>query len=158
MGAPDGANLPGILLWQASKLWQRTLNNQLGEIGLSSTSGAVLASVLYHDEQGQLATQASIAQATKIDVMTASRILRALESKELIVRRASPSDTRANISSITLKGRQTAHEAIKRIALCATSFFEHIANDHQHRFVADLQELIAANDSAAAHRENTPIT
>jgi DNA-binding MarR family transcriptional regulator len=147
IGAPSSGHIPGILLWQASKLWQYTLNNALSPLGLSGTSAAVLANVLYFDQEGEQATQVGVAAAVKIDVMTASRIIRALEKKELLIRHTNPKDSRAYSTQLTELGRQTAKEAIHKIMAAHEVFFVSLeANGQRKEFVEILDELVRIND------------
>ncbi len=149
IGAPHGGHIPGILLWQASKLWQRSLNDALSALGLSGTSAAVLANILYFEQEGEQATQAGIAAAVKVDVMTVSRIIRALENKGLLVRHTNPKDSRAYTTELTDRGRQTAKEAIQKIMGAHKVFFRLLYMDGQHEgFVQMLDDLIRLNDVA----------
>ncbi len=119
----EARNLPGVLLWHASKLWQQCLNETLANLGLSSTNGAILCYVLYFHMRREPATQTTLAHATGVDLMTTSTALRTLERKGYVTRRQDPTDKRAYAVTLTTQGKNTAHQAQGLIAEAYQSFF-----------------------------------
>ena len=137
--------IPGFLLWQVSKLWQRHLTLALQDLDLPSTQAVILANVLRFTAEGRTVTQAMLSQATKVDRMTASQSIRSLELKRYVTRKTSPDDKRANRVTLTIAGRRVALKAIKRFAATHEAFFEPLA-DETEAVVGYLQQLIRANE------------
>lgn len=143
----EAETIPGFLLWQVSKLWQRHLSLDLQDLNLPSTQAVLLANILRFSEEGLPVSQAMLARATKVDRMTASQSLRSLELKRYISRKSSPGDKRANRVSLTAEGRRVALKAIKRFEATHRAFFEPLANETEP-VVGYLQRLIQANELA----------
>jgi DNA-binding MarR family transcriptional regulator len=143
----DAEAIPGFLLWQVSKLWQRHLTIALQDLKLASTQAVILANVLRFTEEGRLVTQADLAEVAKVDRMTASQSLQSLEAKGFVTRKTSPGDRRANRVLLTTKGRRVALEAVKRFAVTHSAFFAPLAGDTD-AVVSYLQQLIHANEFA----------
>ncbi len=139
--------IPGFLLWQVSKLWQRHLTLALQDLKLPSTQAVILANVIRFSEEGRSATQAMLSEAAKVDRMTASQSLRSLELKGYVTREASPGDKRANRVALTTEGRRVALETVKRLADTHRKFFEPLA-DETEAVVGYLQRLVQANKLA----------
>jgi DNA-binding MarR family transcriptional regulator len=143
----EAETIPGFLLWQVSKLWQRHLTLALQDLKLPSTQAVILANVLRFSEEGLPVTQTMLARATKVDRMTASQSLHSLELKRYITRKSSPGDKRANRVSLTAEGRRVALKAIKRFEATHRAFFEPLANETEP-VVGYMQRLIQANELA----------
>ena len=136
--------VPGFLLWQVSKLWQRHLTLALQDLKLPSTQAVILANVLRFSEEGRPATQAMLSEAAKVDRMTASQSLRSLELKGYVTREASPGDKRANRVALTTEGHRVALRTIKRLAATHAKFFKPLAGQTE-AVVGYLQLLVEAN-------------
>jgi len=143
----EAESIPGFLLWQVSKLWQRHLTIALQDLKLPSTQAVILANVLRFAEEGRPVTQADLADVAKVDRMTASQSLQSLELKGYITRKTSPGDRRTNRVLLTRKGRRIALEAIKRFAATHNAFFSPLAGETD-AIVSYLQQLIHANELA----------
>lgn len=137
--------IAGFLLWQVSKLWQQRLTLSLQDLGLPPTQAVILANVLRFSEEGGEVTQSSLSKATKVDRMTASQSLRALEAKRLISRQSSKKDSRTNQIRLTDRGRETAFETVARLAAAHEAFFRPLKGD-KGEMVSYLQRLVRAND------------
>lgn len=137
--------IAGFLLWQVSKLWQQRLALALQDLDLPPTQAVLLANVLRFTEEGGEVTQSLLSKATKVDRMTASQALRALEAKRLITRRPSKKDARTHQIRLTRHGRDVAFEAIARLATAHESFFMPLKSERR-QIVAYLQKLIRGND------------
>jgi DNA-binding MarR family transcriptional regulator len=141
----EAENIAGFLLWQVSKLWQRHLTIALQDLKLPSTQAVILSNILRFAEEGEKVTQMRLSKAAKIDRMTTSQALRALERKGLITRVVPPSNLRAYHVQLTARGRKVAFEAIQRFATIHESFFRPLRREDA-QFVEYLQKLIRAND------------
>ncbi|HEY8814352.1 MAG TPA: MarR family winged helix-turn-helix transcriptional regulator [Candidatus Dormibacteraeota bacterium] len=143
----EAESIPGFLLWQVSKLWQRHLTIALQDLKLPSTQAVILANVLRFAEEGRPVTQADLADVAKVDRMTASQSLQSLELKGYIIRKTAPGDRRTNRVLLSNKGRRIALEAIKRLAATHNAFFSPLAGETD-AIVNYLQQLIHANELA----------
>lgn len=139
--------IAGFLLWQVSKLWQHHLTLALRDLNLPSTQAVILANVLRFSEEGLPVTQALLSKATKVDRMTTSQTVRALERKRLITRRNSNEDLRTSEVQLTPRGRAKAFAAIARLAAAHQMFFKPLRRE-KRRVVSYLQKLIRANEVA----------
>lgn len=141
----EAETIAGFLLWQVSKLWHQRLGLSLQDLGLPPTQAVILANVLRLTEEGAELTQSSLSKATKVDRMTASQTLRALEEKRLITRRSSKSDARTSQVRLTDLGRDIAFDTIVRLAKAHEAFFRTLKGDTA-TMVGYLQRLVEAND------------
>lgn len=141
-----GENVPGFLLWQVSKLWQRHLNANLKDLKLSSTQAVILGNVVRSTQQGHVVTQIMLSHITKIDRVTTSTAIRSLERKALIHRSVPSDNKRAYIVSPTEKGQQVAMDVLQRFIQAHMTFFHALEQDIGG-FAANLQTLKQANDT-----------
>lgn len=139
--------IAGFLLWQVSKLWQHQLTLALQDLNLPSTQAVILANVLRLSEEGFPVTQVLLSKATKVDRMTTSQTVRALERKRLITRRSSKKDLRTSEVHLTARGRTKAFAAIARLAAAHQRFFKSLGRE-KRQIVSYLQKLIRANEEA----------
>lgn len=140
----EADSIAGFLLWQVSKLWQQRLALSLQDLELPPTQAVILANVLRLGEEGAEVTQSLLSKATKVDRMTASQTLRALEKKRLIIRQSSNKDSRTHRIRLTEQGRQIAFETVARLAAAHQAFFRALRGDRR-KMVSYLQRLIRAN-------------
>lgn len=137
--------IPGFLLWQVSKLWQRKLNAALKDLDLSSTQAVILGNIVRMTGQKRTVTQISLSEITKVDPMTTSQSIRTLEKKKLIKRIVSEKDKRAFSIQPTTQGVQVTLEALQRIAQAHEEFFRPLDNE-MNLFSYELQKLILPNN------------
>jgi DNA-binding MarR family transcriptional regulator len=95
---------PGYLLAQATAHWQRSLAQVLQPMNLSPSQFLLLAAVQRLGSGTEPVTQAAVAQHTRTDKMTTSKIVRALEEKGLLQRPANEQDARARSLTLTPAG------------------------------------------------------
>ncbi|MBN8219425.1 MAG: MarR family transcriptional regulator [Spirochaetes bacterium] len=114
---------PGFLLWQATSLWQREIRRALVAFDLTHSQFVLIASIHWLTLGGNEVTQATLSQHSKIDPMTVSQVLRALQVRKLVRRRAHSSDTRAKAVELTEAGRGVVHEAVKAVEKFDMEFF-----------------------------------
>jgi len=137
--------IPGYLLWQVSKLWQRQLNAALVDLNLSSTQAVILINVPRLNNEQKTVTQMLLSEVTKVDRMTVSQAIRTLERKGLINRVAAPTNRRAYHVKLTETGSNVAAQAIQRIIGAHEAFFKPLAGNTE-TYVALTQQLIKANN------------
>lgn len=140
----EAEKIPGYLLWQVSKLWQRRLNVALADLKLSSTQAVILINVPRLGQEQKTVTQMLLAEVTKVDRMTVSQSIRTLERKELIQRVTVPSNKRAYHIELTEIGNGIALQAIKIITAAHQTFFQPLASDAE-LYVELTQRLLKAN-------------
>jgi DNA-binding MarR family transcriptional regulator len=141
----EAETIPGFLLWQVSKLWQRHLTLALQDLQLASTQAVILANALRFSEEGRQVTHAMVSDAAKVDRMTTSQSLRSLQQKGYVTRVAAPGDKRAYLITLTPKGREVALAAIERLAATHRAFFKPL-EDQTAEVVGYMQKLIHANE------------
>jgi DNA-binding MarR family transcriptional regulator len=137
--------IPGYLLWQVSKLWQRHLNAALKGLGLSSTQAVILINVPRLNQEKRTVTQMLLAEVTKIDRMTLSQSIRTLERNGLIMRVTATSNKRAYHVELTPTGGKVAMQAMQRIISAHQTFFGPIA-EQTDEYVNLTHTLIQANN------------
>src|SRR6185369_10633610 len=101
----------------------RRVAEALRPLDLTQVQYALLASLLWLSRKGEEVTQARLAAHAKLDVMMTSQVLRALEARGLLERRAHPTDTRAKALRLTAAGRALAARAVPVVEGADTAFF-----------------------------------
>ncbi|MGH2582877.1 MAG: MarR family winged helix-turn-helix transcriptional regulator [Anaerolineales bacterium] len=144
----NAEKIPGFLLWQVSKLWQRHLNAALSDLGISGTQAVILGNIVRLIGQGNEATQILLSEITKIDPMTTSQSIRALERKRLVKRVISTEDKRAFTISPTPKGIRVTEAALDRFIQSHLSFFKPV-EENLDVLTAVLLKLVRAAGSDA---------
>jgi DNA-binding MarR family transcriptional regulator len=137
----NAERIPGFLLWQVSKLWQRYLNEALEDLNISSTQAVILGNIVRWVRMDKDVTQIMLSEQTKIDPMTTSQAIRTLEKKELIIREPSKEDKRAYHVQPTPKGIEVMDQALQRFVRAHEAFFEPLKGDLE-AFAAQLRQLI----------------
>ncbi|HLD93307.1 MAG TPA: MarR family transcriptional regulator [Anaerolineales bacterium] len=141
----NAERIPGFLLWQVSKLWQRHLNAALRDLKLSSTQAIILGNIVRMIGQKKQVTQISLSEITKVDPMTTSQAIRTLEKKKLINRVVAKGDKRAFSILPTQQGVRVMMEALQRIAQAHEEFFRPLDKEI-NLFSYELQKLIQPNN------------
>lgn len=141
----EAQQLPGPLLWHASKLWQHKLNLALKPLRLSSTNAVILSNLLHLTLEKKAANQVVLARLSGVDPMTTSTAIRALERKGYIDRVTDRTDKRAMQLQLTSLGEQAAHKALEVIAHTHVQFFSPLEQDERQAFIASLQKIITSN-------------
>ena len=134
----------GFLLWQTGNLWQRKMAKVLRPTNLTLVQFALLAGTAWLERGSQSITQASLARHEKTDVMMTSQVLRNLESRGLIRRRPSESDTRANTVALTEEGAARLAKAIELVQKVELQFFRPVEKKRQDLLNA-LESLVEVN-------------
>jgi MarR family transcriptional regulator, transcriptional regulator for hemolysin len=141
----DADASPGFLLWKLTALWQRKLGDVLGRLAITQTQYAILASLRWFEEQREPPTQAHLVDHAKIDKMTLSKAIRKLEDAGLLVREASPEDSRAMHVRFTAKGRKLVQQAIVAIENADDEFFSALGPRQLTDYKALTKQLIVGN-------------
>ncbi len=136
---PEGSS--GFLLWQVTNLWQRELKKALKKYHLTHSQFVLLASTLWLSQQDTPITQVLLSSHTKIDPMTTSTVLRALQTRGLIERKNHETDTRAKIIGLTSDGQTIAKHAVNLIEKFDDIFFRPLGHETR-RFNSMLNSLL----------------
>ena len=135
----DANDSSGFLLWQVTALWQRQVSRALRPHDLTQVQFAILASLLWLTRREADVTQARLAAHARLDVTMTSQVLRTLEARRLLDRRAHPSDTRAKVLRLTAAGPALALQAVPDVEAADAAFFAALgagARDFNRRLLA----------------------
>lgn len=94
---------PGLLVTTAALRWQKAVTEALGSLELTYVQYLLLHGVAALQGDNPV-SQVEVASYCGTDVMLASKHLRALEQKGLVLRRRHPTDTRARALELTPHG------------------------------------------------------
>ncbi len=136
-------SIPGFLMWRATNAWQRAQRSALEAFGLTHVQFALLATLAGDDAKKGL-SQAEISARSGVDPMTTSQVVRILESRDLVIRTASPDDKRAQRVTLSSNGRSTVRKAQPKVEKADAAFFAR-AGKNATALTSALQAL-ASND------------
>ena len=135
----------GYMFWLTSNLWQRKMVKALKSTGLTLVQLVLLAGVAWLEKEAEEITQVRLARQAKTDVMMTSQVLRKLESKGLVSKRPSESDTRSNVIMLTEKGAEKVAKSLEIAENVDSDFFRSLRGNH-NEFLLELGALTKAND------------
>ncbi len=134
----------GFLLWQVTSLWQQKIKRVLNDkYQLNHSQFVIMTSIHWLTLHNDEVTQVSLAQHTKMETMNVSQILKSLQSKNYIIRREHPTDTRAKIVFLSSTGEQLIKQAIVDVDIVDKNFFKKLGKIDT--FNHSLSKLIQAN-------------
>jgi DNA-binding MarR family transcriptional regulator len=136
----DPSESLGFLLWRISNTWQREQRAALQPLGLTHTQFVILAVGTWFGDEEPL-TQMKLSQLTGSDPMTISQVIQTLLKNDLCERVAHPTDSRAKIISVTMKGRKLASEAITIVEEVDRKFFESL-RENQSTLISLFKSLL----------------
>lgn len=136
-------NSVGFSFIRVYNIWHRRIKTALSEIGLTHPQFVVIASLGYLSQFNQEVTQVVIAEASDIDVMTVSTIIKNLEKKELVERMPSLRDSRAKTVQLTENGINVMQSAMEIVEEIDETFFGQLEDekDDFNRLLLRLSEL-----------------
>jgi len=141
---------PSHLLHRAVQQALDIYAEEFGAGAVTQRQYAVLAAVAEHDG----ATQTDLVRLTGIDRSTMAEMAARLISKDLLQRRRSPSDARANAVSLTEAGRAVLEEARPKMAAADARLLKLISGGSRRQaFVGLLRDLIDGAETAERKRE-----
>ncbi|WP_379092550.1 MarR family winged helix-turn-helix transcriptional regulator [Pedobacter sp. UC225_65] len=135
---------PGYLLGQLTMLWQRKLKRVLDPLDLTHTQFALLCALAWLSRESDNVTQVDIANQGNADRMMVSKVLRTLEEKKFITRKAHQTDTRAKTISLTEAGETVLQKAIISVETADLDFFAMLHKDLPN-FNSNMASLIEMN-------------
>lgn len=135
----------GFLLWQISSIWQLKQKKALeANYDITHTQYVLLASIYWLTLHNEEVTQISLSLHTKIEPMTISQVLKALQKKGYIFRQPHSKDTRAKAVYLTEDGKNLMKKAVITIEDIDTRFFE-VLGKNVRKFNIQIQKLIKDN-------------
>lgn len=102
---------PGFWLYHAALTWRAELDARLRPLGLSPTQFIVLAAAGWLEHVNKPPTQQEVAEQAGTDRMMTSKLMRTLEERGLVSRRAHETDARAVRVALTAAGRALVGQA-----------------------------------------------
>jgi Transcriptional regulators len=134
----------GFLLWQVTSLWQQKIKKVLNDkYQLNHSQFVIMTSIHWLTLHNDEVTQVSLAQHTKMESMNVSQILKSLQSKNYIIRKEHPTDTRAKIVFLSSTGEQLIRQAIVDVDIVDKNFFKKLGKIET--FNHSLLKLIQTN-------------
>lgn len=148
-------NLPdeqiGYLFSQTYLLKQKIFNSALKELNITYIQFVILATAfVLQDEQGWI-TQQTIASQRRLDKVTVSNTVKTLVQKGLIRRSHHPTDHRAFIIKLTLRGREVAARGKEIAQTTDETFFSNIDSDNLRTI---LKKLLSENSKFFRNTES----
>lgn len=134
----------GFLLWQVVSLWQRGISRVLAPLGLSHSQFVLLAGLTWLRLHRETVSQREVAEHVTMDVMTASTVLRRLETMGYVQRRTHAADSRARDLVITAKGKAMAEKAVRAVEKFDAAFFTPLGGARP-AFAQGMLKLIGSN-------------
>jgi MarR family transcriptional regulator, organic hydroperoxide resistance regulator len=144
---PAGLALPsmGYLVWHLTLRWQAQLADELEPLGVKPAEYAVLAHLYALSSSGVRPNQRQLADASSLEPMYVSKLVRALEGARLVTRTPHPADPRAIQLSLTRRGVGVVTKA-RRIAIRLDqqrlAVFGGTASEQSVQLKASLQVLL----------------
>jgi MarR family transcriptional regulator, organic hydroperoxide resistance regulator len=105
---PTGPVSPttGYLIWHVAMNWRVATDRALSPLGLTNAQYAVLASLHGMSRAGARPSQRELGEASGLEPMYVSKLVRSLESAGLLRRDRDPADPRAFRVALTVRGTQ----------------------------------------------------
>ena len=124
---------PGFWLHRAALDWLADLDLRLTQVGLTHAQFIVLAATSWVVGDGPGVSQQDIANFSKSDRATTSRVLRELETRRLVERVSNPASKRSVIVCMSSHGRELVKRATALARETDREFFAAIADVKQLR-------------------------
>lgn len=112
---PSAWDRPGFLLWHATLRWQREVAAALRPLGLTHAQFMLLACALYLTINDGAPSQREIADHAGTEAVMTSQVLRTLEERGWVIRRADAVDARVRRIVITAEGRRQAARGLQAL-------------------------------------------
>jgi DNA-binding MarR family transcriptional regulator len=128
----------GFLIWQVTHLLKRNLTNKLAVLGITHMQFQILAGTAWLTRDDNILTQIELAEFIKIDPMMVSQVIKLLEKKKLMKRRAHPQDSRAKAILLTTEGYELLENAIEVVNEVNENNFSAIDEKKLHKILLKL--------------------
>lgn len=124
----------GFLLWRVAHRHQREVDRVLAPLDLTHLQFVLLVQTAWLGRHGDPVTQPGLAHYGNIHPMQLSNVLKALQTKDLVVRGRCPSDSRAKRVTLTAAAVDLLGVALPKVTALQAHFF-----GDDPAFGADLQ-------------------
>ena len=142
---------PGHLLRRANQFANDLYTNETDSSGLTQRQFAVLFAV----DQREGASQTELVQATGIDRSTLADMIVRMQSKDLLARKRTDADQRANSVRITPVGRRAMRAALPAVLRSEAGILEVLPQRMRNEFIKALTLIAkAATDAQLATDES----
>jgi MarR family transcriptional regulator, organic hydroperoxide resistance regulator len=118
----EAGDSTGLLLWRITNAWQAAQRAALVPFDLTHVQFVLLASLTWMATDNPV-TQRELADHAGTDPMMTSQVLRTVEAKGLVERRAHPTDSRARALLVTERGASLANAANRAVEGVDRSYF-----------------------------------
>jgi DNA-binding MarR family transcriptional regulator len=138
----------GYLVWMLSTRWRAIFDRALAPLGLTQAQYAVLAPLYGMSRGGAQPSQRELADATGLDTVYVSKLVRILERAGLLARATHETDPRAVQLTLTASGTATAEQAIEVVYELRDKLTQPLggnAGDRTAQLAAMLVELLDVN-------------
>ncbi len=132
----------GYRLWMLRHAWTRRLEAVLQATDLTHMQFFLLHATEHVVRLGEVPSQSRLAETIHIDRMTASKVLRNLEAKGLLVRAVHPDDPRANSVALTETGAALLRRATLLVRAEQDRFFGRLGETRKAEFSTMLDDLL----------------
>lgn len=132
----------GYLIWHLSLRWRAATDRALAPLGLTSSQYAVLATLAHMTGGGDRPSQRELADASGLETMHVSKLVRGLERAGLVARTANPADPRAVLLAVTDSGVATVEAAREAVTHLEEANLAPVGGSHDPRGVELRETLI----------------
>lgn len=105
----------GFLVWRLATEWRAAMDRVLEPAGLTQAQYTVLAPLHAMSRDGHRPSQRQVADATGIDAVYISRLVRTLERGGFVARAVNAADSRAVELAVTEQGRAALQKATRAV-------------------------------------------
>ncbi len=148
----------GFRLWHVHHAFIRHLEAALMPLDLTHIQYVILRSVDYLAQAGERPTQTRLAEVMGTDRMMASKVLRLLEGKGLVVRPVHPEDCRAHHVVLTEAGRRLLARAVPLGLQAQQQFFGRLGPAGMETLSGLLDELLQLDGNPIASADIVTVT
>ena len=133
-------NRIGLLIWQASNVWQSKIRKQLIIFNLSFNEYLILETVYKLSKSIADISQVDVAKHSFVDKSVVSAKLTQLQNKKLI-NKMTPNDNRSNKLVLTRDGKMIVEKIINQVFEVENEFFGKL-NQETFNFINSLKLLL----------------
>ncbi|GAB4150015.1 MAG: MarR family transcriptional regulator [Bacteroidia bacterium] len=138
-------NSHGFLLWQAGNAWQRHVRKALSPTGMTNVQFILLDALNNLEANAEATSQARLAKVAQTDVMMTSKVLRTMEEKKWVIRKAHKSDGRSVALMLTPEGKKVLSKSRAAIEKADKEFFKNLVSK-PGKFAMNLIALIESTN------------
>ncbi len=132
---------PGFLFWKAFNSWSRLIRVELERLDLTQVQYSILAAVSYLGSAQENVSQQDVANQLSMDKMMVSDVVKTLERKKMLQRKANPHDGRSFSLYLLPDARQRLKRAVPVVEMTDKKFFGVLKPEQLERFSSCLNAL-----------------